>query len=159
MNPAQRITELEAELAQLKNEQAQSLEIDDGTTFTPEYDDQYYSLSSGACVEHNIWLYVDDDKQRLIAGNVFRTQESAENARQKRLAVVRVTRAIYELNLQSSDNGMYSIYYYLPEKCFSCNTYGFTVFANLFPMCKNAGIACKTINSHEADLKLIFGVE
>ena len=162
MTHTKRIAELEAELAKLKKEQAEPVEIDDGTTFTPKHGDFYYTVDDDAWTsQQERWLNCDDDVRRLIFGNVFKTHEGIENARQKRLAIVRVTRAIHELNSQvpQINRGRYGMYYDCERQKFICSNCDGSLSARLLPLSASREIAAQIIRDCGDDLKIIFGVE
>lgn len=131
----------------------------------PEHAEQYWFRLAKGVPHTDRWADTARDEGCYAIGNVYKTQEEAEAASEKQKAIVRVNDAIDIANegwvpdWSNLDEAKYGICYYHKEREFrTCDHYN-VQRDNTFACCKSDEVANKIIAAHEADLKIIFGVE
>lgn len=91
----QSIEKIEKELAEMKA----NLNKADGNVGIPRDYDRYWFVISGGEIHVNHWNRAGDcvDNYRLSTGNVYKTEKNALEARDRRLATMRVLKKLREL--------------------------------------------------------------
>lgn len=88
------IAEMKARLASMEAELAKPVK---SKVFAPEYGQDYWYIGSDGSYYATRWDNDKVDNLRLACGNVYETRESAEKARGKQLATVRVLNKLRDL--------------------------------------------------------------
>lgn len=138
--------------------------VKDKGRWEPEVGGPYWVVDDDGDVFHSPWGNDPTYKQRYNMGNVYRTCEEAELARDRQLAYVRITDALREAEgdwkvdwNNSSQTKHHAVYYHTKGDLLAD-------WCGRLQAAEPALISSKeawesVIKSHEDDLKLWFGVE
>lgn len=136
----------------------EEIEPTDSIHWEPKNDDIYYYITIEGSVDSDIWTEHPMDDDRWTFGNIYRTEEECEKARDRRLAKVRLQRtSTFEPDFENGKGG-WAVYY----------DHGHETLA----VCKlddcDAGEpvryatredAKKSIEENEQDWKIYFGIK
>ena len=86
-------TEVTKEQLQAINE---VLGIKESEVWKPEYDEEYCFISGNSNITYDEWLNLTFDELRFDLGNVFKTKEEAEFARDKQIFLTKMKRDFIE---------------------------------------------------------------
>jgi hypothetical protein len=136
---------------------------DDKPTCPFSVGDTYYCLLYTSGTVHSaIWQDYNLDYRCYAIGNAYPTRESATQARDRQLAIVRVNRRIDELNegwtpdWSTSCSEKYYIIFDGSDGTLGTSVYNYAQFPTLVTVCKTGAILSKVISEHESDLLLIL---
>ena len=148
------IEEMKEKLAVMEEE----LNKPDEYKHFPSKGDEYYYYTSIGTVCSNT---ADDDELRV---NVYRTEEEADRAYNKAVAVEKIKRRIVELQGEWEPNfnfdfSKYIIFYNYNNTRFESSIHSKVKFSSLIPYMENKEIALTIINEFHEELKLIFEIK
>nr|DAK44434.1 MAG TPA: hypothetical protein [Caudoviricetes sp.] len=130
----------------------------DSIHWKPKYDDWYFYISDHGSVCSDIWNDNYTDNKRLAFGFVYRTEEECEEARDRRLAKVRLEQTSnFEPDPNKGELGWIVGYSCRAKKLaierFTYSHYGETIHF------KTAEDARRSIEENERDWKIYFGIK
>lgn len=130
----------------------------DSVHWKPKYDDWYFYISDHGSVCSDIWNDNYTDNKRLAFGFVYRTEEECEEARERRLAEVRLRQTSdFKPDFEDSRGGWVVYYNYKDKELYSYDTdyddSGETIHY------KTEEDARKSIRENERDWLIYFGIK
>nr|DAS27824.1 MAG TPA: hypothetical protein [Caudoviricetes sp.] len=130
----------------------------DSAHWKPKIAEKYFYINEYGDVEWEVWNDDDVDNRLMAMGLVYRTEEECEEARDRRLAEVRLSQTSdFEPDFENG-NGGYVIFYNPEEKKLEthnvyCYDYGEIV------RYETVEEAEKSIKENERDWKIYFGIK
>ena len=92
----------------------------DSIHWTPKKDDEYFWMNSYGETQPDVWDGDSIDSMRLALGMVYRTEEECEEARDRRLAKVRLQRtSTFEPDFENGNGGWVVFYSYVDKELHS----------------------------------------
>ena len=133
-------------------------EITDSIHWKPQLDDRYWSINYWGNVDCANWGSTTIDVWKLNSGNVYRTEEECEKARDRELAEIRLRRtSTFKPDPNNGKLGWIVGYSCRAKKLiverFVYSYYGETIHY------KTAEDAKKSIKENEQDWKIYFGIK
>lgn len=131
-----------------------------GKRFIPKMEEEYFSVPSFGGIEDCTWKVNDYDKGRLAMGNIYRTREEAEKARDKQLALVRIQHYIADNDLGKefvSGERNYSIAYDHRKKVFDWFNWDSHDQYNPISYLKSVEACTQVIENCKEDLLIVWG--
>ena len=150
----QDIEEMKEKLAAMEE---QLNKPDEYKHFPSKGDEYYYYTSIGTLCSNT----AGDDELRV---NVYKTEEEADKAYNKAVAVEKIKRRIVELQGDwkpdfNDDSSKYIIFYNYNNTRFESSIHSKVKFSSLIPYIKTRDITETIINEMEDELKLIFDIQ
>jgi hypothetical protein len=158
----QKLAELEAAAMELRASIA--ADKTPKVRFKPAYGDDYSYVDYSNSVSELTWCADIEDEANYARGNCYRTEAEAIAARNRQLAIVRVNDAIDVLNdgwvPDWSNNGQQKLVLARnnSENGFCTTSTSKINYGAVLRYCKTSQITRDILESHDADLRLIFGV-
>lgn len=92
----------------------------DSIHWKPQLDDRYWSIDYWGNVDCTNWGNTTIDVWKLNSGNVYRTEEECEKAKERRLAKVRLQRtSTFEPDFENGNGGWVVFYSYVDKELHS----------------------------------------
>ena len=147
---------IEAIKAKLAVMEEQLNKPDEYKHFPSKGDEYYYYTSTGTVCSST----AGEDELRV---NVYKTEEEADNAYNKAVAIEKVKRRLLELQGDwnpdfNDDSSKLVIFYNYNNIRFECSTHTKVKFPLLIPYMENKEIALTIIKEMEDELKLLFDI-
>ena len=136
----------------------EKIEPTDSSNWEPKVDERYFYVNEYGDVEYETWDDDDVDNRLMAMGLVYRTEEECEEARERRLAKVRLQRTSdFKPDPNKGELGWIVGYSCRAKKLaverFMYSHYGETIHF------KTAEDAKKSIRENEQDWKIYFGIK
>lgn len=130
----------------------------DSAHWKPKIDEKYFYINEYGDVEREIWDNDDADNRLMAMGLVYRTEEECEEARDRRLAEVRLRQTSDFKPDFENENGGWVVCYYHGSKELDCiKTYSCDSGEPVrYETIKDAE---KSIKENERDWKIYFGIK
>lgn len=133
-------------------------ELTDSIYWKPQLDDRYWSIDYWGNVDCTNWGNTTIDVWKLNSGNVYRTEEECEKARERRLAEVRLRRtSTFKLDFENR-NGGWAVGYNHRLKMLIRSNIPSADFGEPVRYA-TAEDARRSIEENERDWKIYFGIE
>ena len=101
----------------LTEEIFEEVEPTDSIHWTPKKDDEYFWMNSYGETQPDVWDGDSIDSMRLALGMVYRTEEECEEARERRLAEVRLRQTSnFKPDFENGNGGYVVSYDYINKK-------------------------------------------
>lgn len=98
-------------------------ELTDSIRWKPKKDDEYFWMNSYGETQPDVWDGDSIDSMRLALGMVYRTEEECEEARERRLAEVRLRQTSdFKPDFEDSRGGWVVYYNYKDKELYSYDT-------------------------------------
>lgn len=98
-------------------------ELTDSIHWKPKKDDEYFWMNSYGETQPDVWDGDSIDSMRLALGMVYRTEEECEEARERRLAEVRLRQTSdFKPDFEDSRGGWVVYYNYKDKELYSYDT-------------------------------------
>lgn len=130
----------------------------DSIHWKPQLDDRYWSIDYWGNVDCTNWGNTTIDVWKLNSGNVYRTEEECEKAKERRLAKVRLEQTSnFEPDLNNGKLG-WIVGYSCHTKRLIVERFVYSYYGETIHY-KTAEDAKKSIKENEQDWKIYFGIK
>lgn len=130
----------------------------DSIHWKPKKDDEYFWMNSYGETQPDVWDGDSIDSMRLALGMVYRTEEECEEARERRLAEVRLRQTSdFEPDFENGNGGWVVFYSYADKELHSMRD-SCTDSGELVRYATEED-AKKSIRENERDWKIFFGIK
>ena len=130
----------------------------DSIHWKPKIDEKYFYINEYGDVEYETWDDDDVDNRLMAMGLIYRTEEECEEARDRRLAEVRLSQTSdFEPDFENGNGGWVVFYSYVDKELHSmrdsCTDSGELVRYETEEEAK------RSIRENERDWKIFFGIK
>ena len=130
----------------------------DSVHWKPQLDDRYWSINYWGNVDCTNWGSTTIDVWKLNSGNVYRTEEECEKARDRELAKVRLQRtSTFEPDFENGNGGWVVFYSYVDKELHSMRD-SYTDSGEPVRYATEED-ARRSIEENEQDWKIYFGIK
>lgn len=132
----------------------------DGYDSKPNVGDLYWCIDDVGAVDQATWLDDNEDFYRLTIGNIYKSKEDGQYAIKWQTALANIERDAprWSIKWENSSQGKWGVYYDHPGKKLDCTDWS-SHQHSILPSYESEEQALKSIANHEADFKILFGVE